>query len=67
MNGLQAVEHSWGATKQALDVAQLRISSLRSAKQQSDAQHDRRVQVTAPAAADKLCIPALMLLQLHSV
>ncbi|KAL3159189.1 hypothetical protein ABBQ32_011172 [Trebouxia sp. C0010 RCD-2024] len=44
---LHAVEHSWGATKQALDVAQLRISSLRSAKQQSDAQHDRRVQVMA--------------------
>lgn len=67
MNGLQAVEHSWGATKKALNEAHLRISSLRSAKQQSDAQHEQRVQVTAPAAADKLCIPALMLLQLQSV
>ncbi|KAL3151717.1 hypothetical protein ABBQ38_012697 [Trebouxia sp. C0009 RCD-2024] len=42
---LQAVEHSWGATKKALNEAHLRISSLRSAKQQSDAQHEQRVQV----------------------
>ena len=46
--GLQTMEPSWSATKHALNVAQLRISSLCSAKQQSDAQHGQQIQVAAP-------------------
>ena len=61
--GVQIMGPSWNATKQALNVAQLRISSLCSAKQQSDAQHDQQIQV-ATALLLTTHAPALIL-QLH--
>ena len=53
------MELDWTATKTALSDARLRISSLRSAKQQSDTQHDNQFQVNAQDIACNLYVYAL--------